>query len=286
MNLRLLSSVTFVLTAFACYAQEELTATEQEVFNAHKAELAMRSEIAGEDTYTEMCMKYHVPKSQSKKLAELLKLREKRKATYDYIYPSSTVNRTRAKMAVDSAFQDKIDAILIPFNDMSGENISLALRGRKAFKLDDAQYEYLMNNALSMCKRIRKDRRTDVWNEEMSILRKTLSKKQFESLLVEKNLHTVTIRTRAAWKKLHDEGLTEELDSVSDCARLYMHFMEEEKIRCVYRNFSTERKKRLAELDKGMPKIAKMYYALTKKESDDKKRKQQQESNKPKGIIW
>lgn len=113
-------------------------------------------------------------------------------------------------------------------------------------------------------------------------MRNTLGKKMFNSFLIQKNASVVTRRMKESWKKLRDAGLTEGLDSVSDCARMYMFYMEQEKIKSVYKNFSTERKKRLAENDKQMPKAVKMYYALARKEREAKK----SESEETKGLVW
>ncbi len=282
MGKRVLSCVLTVIVTLGAYAQNEFTDSERKVFEEHENEIISRSRIAGEDAHAELCMKYNVPKSQSEKLASMLVERERRKAVYDYIYPSSPRLRAQAKLSVDSVYQYHVDEILIPYNKMSGENITFLLRRRKAFRLDDAQYEYLMKHAVEMCHKMRKDRKADVWDEEMAVMRNTLGKKMFNSFLIQKNASVVTKRMKESWKKLRDAGLTEELDSVSDCARMYMFYMEQEKIKSVYKNFSTERKKRLAENDKQMPKAVKMYYALARKEREAKK----SESEETKGLVW
>lgn len=282
MNKSFLTCMLFAFVTLGGYAQNDLTDSEREIFNAHKDDIKSRSRIAGEDAHAELCIKYNVPKSQSKRLESVLMEREQRKATYDYIYPSSPKLRAQAKLSVDSIYQDRVDEILIPYNKMSGENITFLLRRRKAFKLDNAQYEYLMNHAIAMCRKMRNDRKADVWNEEMDVMRNTLGKKMFNSFLIQKNAPEVTKRMKGSWKKLQDAGLTEGLDSVADCARMYMFYMEQEKIKTVYKNFSTERKKKLAENDRQMPKVVKMYYALARKERDAKKT----QDKETKGLIW
>ncbi len=282
MKQRFLLCVLLSFMTVGIYAQDDFTASERDVFDVHKDEIISRSKIAGEDAHAELCMKYNVPKSQHKRLESVLMTREQRKAVYDYIYPSSPQLRAQAKLSVDSIYQDYVDAILIPYNKISGENITFLLRRRKAFKLDEAQYEYLMTHAVEMCRKMRKDRKADVWDEEMEILRSTLGKKMFNSFLIQKNASEVTKRMKASWKKLQEAGLAGELDSISDCARMYMFYMEQEKIKTVYKNFTAERKKLLAENDRQMPKAVKMYYALTRKERESKKA----EENKTKGLVW
>lgn len=88
---------------------EERAATEK-----HKKELARRSRLNGEEAFATLCIKYYVPKSKSKELSDLVMLRERRKAAYDYIYEKSPARRASAKLAIDSAFQDSIDVRLIP----------------------------------------------------------------------------------------------------------------------------------------------------------------------------
>lgn len=73
-----------------------LTDKERAATEKHKKELARRSRLNGEEAFATLCIKYYVPKSKSKELSDLVMLRERRKAAYDYIYEKSPAEQARS----------------------------------------------------------------------------------------------------------------------------------------------------------------------------------------------
>lgn len=282
MKLKSLLFVALVFMLKGVCAQEKLTLEEvKDTFNLYASEINASAKISAEDAATALCVKYYVPKSQRKKLYQIVKRREINKKIYDYVYPTSSRKRSYAKLHFDTLFQDSIDAILIPYNDISGENISYALKCKKAISLDSVQYRYMLDKAIGMAKKIRKNRKVNVWNEEMDVLKKTLTEKQIRTFFILKNAKKVTQKVRDTWSKLKDADLTNNLDSVSDCARAYMYYHEQQKIMDIHKYYGTPRKKNLAELDKRMPLIIKMYNALEKK-----KRAAESQKVVEKDFVW
>lgn len=256
---------------------EERAATEK-----HKKELAQRSRLNGEEAFATLCIKYYVPKSKSKELSDLVMLRERRKAAYDYIHEKSPARRASAKLAIDSAFQDSIDVRLIPFNKgISGENISFAMRLMPILNLDEAQSAYIVQKALDIAGQLRKNPRKNVWNDEINALRQSLNAKQLDCFFTHKNAGKVTSLMRQTWSKLCEAGMAARLDSARDCAQAYMYYMEQQKINDIYRYYGTSKKKYLAELSKRMPEMVRLNDSLGKR-----KRMEARKKEVGKEYIW
>lgn len=106
---------------------------------------------------------------------------------------------------MDSIYCDSIYRYLIPYNKISSENLTCALKFAKRIKLDEAQYEYLMSCALRMAHRLEKAPLTNVWNEEFDILEKSLTYKQLQSMLIlkhKKQYRRRWIKFGLSWKRL------------------------------------------------------------------------------------
>lgn len=259
----------------------EMTEEEKAAYTANAPEAVIRAGFNDEDALAELRMKYIVPQKDVARLRNLVRRRECRKIAYDYIYPSSPEQRVKEKLAIDSVFQDSIDAILIPNNAISGENISYAVKAAPALKLDAAQSEYILNHAIDIARRLRKSPRLNVWNEEFDVLRKTLTEKQLETMMMLKNGSKVTRRVRASWSRLNEAGLTADLDSARECAKTYMYYLKEQNIKDIYKYYGTSQKKHLAELAKQQPKIVVLCNAL-----DKKKRVADRPKNVGKDMVW
>ena len=252
-----------------------LTDDERAATEKHKKELAQRLRLNGEEAFATLCIKYYVPKSKSKELSDLVMLRERRKAAYDYIHEKSPARRARAKLAIDSAFQDSIDVRLIPFNQgISGENISFAMRLMPILNLDEAQRSYIMQKALDIARQLRKNPRKNVWNDEINTLRKTLNAEQLDCFFTHKNAGKATSLMRQTWSKLCEANMAARLDSTRDCAQAYMYYLEQQKINDIYRYYGTSKKKYLAELSKRMPEMVRLYDSLGKRKRMEARKKE------------
>ncbi|MBR1449441.1 MAG: hypothetical protein IJ588_11935 [Prevotella sp.] len=255
---------------------------EDSVLREHYEELKASAYTIYNEAYTALCLKYNVPKSARKPLRHWLALREERKVAQNYIYPDSIVKRVMAKNALDELYQDSIDIILIPYNsNISGENISYALKIASALNLDSAQHDYLKEQALVFARQLRENPRKDIWDQEMKILTNTLSKKQQDRFFSLKNGVKVGAKTRQTWEKLKDAGLTEELDSASEWARTVMYYSEEQKVWDLYKKNANLRKKNLAELSRQMPPAVRMLDALEKQ-----RRYEEKKGNAVKELVW
>lgn len=253
----------------------------------HKKEMKHRVGVATDDAFMAYCIKYHVPRSKNRQFYRLVGRREERKAAYDYIYPKAPAKRVRAKMAVDSLYEDSLNAILIPFNKISGENVSYALRIAKVNNVDSTQYEYLLSKALELARKLKKNPRLNVWNEDINTVRQTLTENQLKRFLALKNAGKVTAKMRTAWQKLAEAGLTAELDSARECSQAYMYYFEEQRINDFYKYYGTSKAKYMAELAKHTPKMVKMYDAIGKKARiAERKKKAAADKTVGKEFAW
>ena len=241
----------------------------------------------GYESSIEMRLTYNVPFDKMNQLTALIKNREMRKLCYNTIYADSLLKRVMCKMEIDSLYRDSINTILIPLPNsrISGENISLALQNSKSLRLDDAQYDNMMEQAVGMARQIRKNRTLNVWNWEMEVLRKTLTPDQLTYFFVIKNLDKVSAEIDNGWKKLADAGLTEQLDSIKEFPLAFRYYQEYYKIKDLYRYYGTSQKKHIAELEKRKPAMVQLLVTL-----DKNTREQENNKHKTKTIgkefVW
>lgn len=260
---------------------------EEEMLREGYAKIQNAVTNIGREKSLEMRLAYNVPFERMDKLFTFIKNREMRKYCYNTIYADSILKRVMCKMEIDSLYRDSINTVLIPLsgNKISGENISYALRSSEALQLDKAQYNYMMDKAVDMARRVHKDRTLNVWNEEMDVLRKSLTSKQLTYFFVIKNLDKVSADIDNGWKKLVNAGLSAQLDSAKEFPLAFKYYQEWYKIKDMYRYYGTSQKKYIAELEKHKPAMVQMIATLDKNEREQKKNKQKTKTI-GKEFVW
>lgn len=211
---------------------------------------------------------YVIPKDENKRLRNFVREREFKLICQDFLYRDSFSIRIKNKIDIEELYRDSIFMILIPIceNNISGDNLSYALSCKKYLELDSAQYNYLMGKALDIAKRLRKNRKTNVWNEEMEILKKCLSKNQLWSFFTNKNSVKVTNEYDRSWQKIKNHNLIEQLDSVNDTNEALTYMFKKQMIKDLYKNWGTSQKRYLSELDKNKPKMIQLLDSIAKGE--------------------
>lgn len=251
------------------------TIQEKEVYLANKELVDSMLDFRSREEVAKINHYFNVPEKDMTKLVFFVKNREFKYICQDILYKDSLDRRVKNKITIERVFQDSINTILIPTcqHHISGENLSYALHCRNMLDLDSAQYAYIMDKALSMARRIRKDYRVNLWNEEMKVLRKTLDKGQLWSFFRRKNYLKVLDEFDKAWDKLKKADLTEQLDSAKDAKEAIKYMHSRQMIKDLYRGYGTSQKKYLAELDKSKPKMMRMLDGIDKKARVEEKRK-------------
>lgn len=259
------------------------TAQEAEIYRQNRNRIDSLLLMRYSEEVMKIDLSFYVPKEGHEKLEYFVKSRELKLICQDFLYRDSLERRVQNKLLIERVFRDSINTILIPAysNRLSGENVSYALHCRKALGLDNIQYSLIMDKALDMARRIRRAPRTNVWNEEMEILKKTLDKRQLRTFFVNKNTVKVTDEFDKAWLRLKQAGLTEQIDSVKDVNDAINYLFSRQMVKDLYRHYGTSQKRYPAELDKNKPKIILLLNGLDKKERAVRK-----EETASKGFIW
>lgn len=291
MKNKTLLSIALAMMYSGASAQSSLrqVEAEEDTLHEHFMDIAKTVYPVEKECEVALYLKYNVPKNKARKMAYYIKERERRKACYNYIYKDSILTRVRCKLEMDSIYRDSINTLLIPVkgNRISGDNISLALMLSATLELDDAQYQYMMEKALAMARQLYQDPRSNVWNEEMDVLKKTLTPKQFNSFFLNKNGEKTTKEVDKGWQRLVDAGLAEQLDSATEIPRAYIYYHERQKIKDIFRYYGTPQKKNLAELDNRKPAMVRMIETLDN-ETRIIEQNKQKEKNKTVGkeFVW
>lgn len=272
----ILLSIALALLCPAAKAEVlRCTIQEKEVYLTNKELVDSMLDFRSREEVAKIYHFFNVPEKDMTRLVFFVRNREFKYICQDILYKDSLDRRVKNKITIERVFQDSINTILVPTcqHHISGENLSYALRCRNMLDLDSAQYAYIMGKALSMARRIRKDYRVNLWNEEMEILKKTLDKGQLWSFFRRKNAKKIWDEFDKAWDKLKEADLTEQLDSAKDAKEAIKYMHSRQMIKDLYRGYGTPQKKYLAELDKSKPKMMRMLDGIDKKARVEEKRK-------------
>lgn len=248
---------------------EKYACTPQEwnIYLSDSTQILHETNFNAEEMIVRWEKRYVIPKNKFRKFEHFVRACEFRKVCQNHLYADSLQKRIENKMTTENIYRDSIYKLLIPVceNRISGDNICLTLKMAKLLKLDESQYAYLMDKALDMAHRMEKNRSLNVWNEEITLLRNTLSNIQLNMYFYNKNAQAAKKDVEAGWSRLEKANLTKDLDIKKEKVEALKYYQELRKIKDIYRYYGTSQKKYLAELNKRMPKIALMLDALDKK---------------------
>lgn len=284
MGLRIFILTTVLMTCNIVFADNYIcTEQERDVYLSDSAQILSETEFAAQEMIVRWKKRYVIPRDKIQEFEHYVKNCEFRKVCQNHLYTDSLRLRVENKMATEDMFRDSIYTLLIPVcqNKISGENLCLTLKLAKSLELDSVQYTYLMDKAIDMAHRMDRSRTLNTWNEEIDLLRKTLTEKQLSIYFTKKNAQSVKKEVEIGWRILEDANLTEELDSVKDRLNAARYYQERQKIKDIYRYYGTSQKRCLTELNKHMPKMVLMLDAL-----DKKKRIKEKNGNIGKEFAW
>ena len=280
-----MKKIIFLLLCFVCVTQNTFSQIipfsdrELEIVSEYHDEMESRCNIAAEDAFSQLRLKYFVYPSFSEYLQSLFLERETRKASYDYMGLSSE-QRVVSKMMIDSLYQDSIDAKLLLYNDIAGEALSLALRLKSVLKIDDNVYHAILTDGIGIVRQKRNllNRNYDVL--EMNSLKRNLSRKQINTLLCTKNVKYVSLKTDSIWNKIQKAGLTESLDSVKEYARAYNYILQEKNIFDLYVGNEKLVRNNINDLKSHKPLVIRLLESL----NDGEKKEKNKSVNK--NMVW
>ncbi len=283
----LLIIVCGILSSRCVFAQSlSFTKEEKNVIKKRNGALGQSTQIVCEDALASIRIKYRVASKDKEHLAKLIYDREFRKLAHNYI-ENNPIQRMKEKMRIDSLFQDSIDALLIPYNhDISGKCISIALQFSDNLKLNSKKRKFLMDKALSFARRKRQNPTVLYAKEEMDALKKTLSRKQIEDILNEKNRIDASVSARRIWSDLEKAKLTEELDSANQMYLLNKYFSLDMMYHDYYVGDDEAMRNNLDELYKHRPTAIRMHEAIENRKRIEKSAKEEKKKKVSDTFAW
>jgi len=257
----------------------KMSELEYELTDSQKVLVQKTAYENAEDKYAEMTMKYYVPQIVTSDLYQLVLNQEKNKACCSVVYKHDLIKRVKSKLVVDSLYKDSIYTILIPFNNISGENIGFALRLCQRGLCKKAQQDKIMTKALELAHSLDINPRKNVWNEEIDFLEEILDKKQLKTFFELKTLDKINNDCRNAWKNLKEAGFSEQVDSAAEGGLVYAYFEEVNQINEQYKYRENFKNKNLGELYKHRPYAIRLLDGIYEK-------KHVEENNVGSEFVW
>ena len=286
MKSKVILSMAFIMLCLCVNARTlRCSDSEKEIYYLNKELIDSLLDFRFSEEIVKINNLYKVPVADRDKIEFYVKNREFRLICQEFLYKDSLQRRVQNKLYIEYLYQDSINSVLIPAykNNISGENVSYALYCRNVLKLDSAQYSFIMEKALDMARRIKKDYRVNIWNEEMDVLSKTLDKKQLNIFFRNKNAAKITDEYFKAWAKLKEANLTEQLDSAKDSNDAINYMFTRQMIKDLYRDRVSVQRRSLAELDKNTPKMIALLNGMEKKARMEEEKKNRTIS---KDFVW
>lgn len=262
-----------------------MTITEQVAYELHQAEIDSAVNFSGREKYYELRQTYKIPHDKISDLARYVALRERRRLTYDYIYPDDAGKRYVAKKNVDTQFQDSIDAILLLRNDLSGYYTSKILTAPPGRFITEAQYDSLMVRALAMCRKKRADPSIDLHDEDIAAMQAVLPDKEVSRYIRVFNNTEINRQLDEVWQKIKDYDLTQRYDSARACAQIYHYLQKEMVVKVIFKNKPDVQKQALRALAPERPEAYRMYKSLLLREDIEKKKQKENESKDRMSIF-
>ncbi len=268
----------------------QLSGREIPVYQEHPEEVERMAVFNGRERAAELLTEYYVPQRLRTRLFQFVLAQERRKVTYNYLYPDSVFKRIEHKRQVESECADSIDRILIPYNDISGPNLRIALEFPQDVSLKQRQYEAIMSRALVMRKERLKKPTINLWEREFLLLDSVLSKKQMRDFFVLKYARTITKEMDASWQTLKDHNLDSEIDSTKSCAQIYMYNLSLYQVNDLYKYNTEKRKASIKAIESKAPKAVQLLNGIKRKEQaeaalrakDKGKKKKEEKGN----LFW
>lgn len=293
MTMERLFILLFLLSSYAMSIQAQyyrasplrMTITEQVAYELYQAEIDSAVNFSGREKYYELRQTYKIPHDKISDLARYVALRERRRLTYDYIYPDDAEKRYAAKKRVDTQFQDSIDAILLLRNDLSGYYTSRILTAPPGRFITEAQYDSLMVRALAMCREKRADPSIDLHDEDIAAMQAVLPDKEVSRYIRLFNNTEINRQLDEVWQKIKDYDLTQRYDSARACAQIYHYLQKEMVVKVIFKNKPDLQKQALRALAPERPEAYRMYKSLLLRE-DIEKKKQKENESKDRMLIF
>ncbi len=237
-----------------------MTIIESVAYEVYKSQIDSIVNIVGPKEIDLLWAK--TPSNKEADLARYITLRERRKCTYDFIYPRNDEKRLAARQRIDTQFQDSIDAILMLYPGMTGRYTQYLLLSPRGELCSKAQYDSLVVKGLAMYRKKLANPAIDLHNDDIAALQSTLSDYELHEHIRFASLKQTYMQTQKIWRILDKNDLTQYYDFVQAYPELY-HFVQKETVaKELYKNNPQRLMQALNSLQKEMPDTYRAYLLL------------------------
>ncbi len=237
-----------------------MTVIESVAYEVYKSQIDSIVNIVGPKEIDLLWAK--TPSNKEADLARYITLRERRKCTYDFIYPRNDEKRLAARQRIDTQFQDSIDAILMLYPGMTGRYTQRLLLSPRGELCSKAQYDSLVVKGLAMYRKKLANPAIDLHNDDIAALQSTLSDYELHELIRFACLKPAYKQTQEIWRILDKNDLTQYYDFERAYPELY-HFVQKETVaKELYKNDPQRLMQAFNSLQKEMPDTYRAYLLL------------------------
>lgn len=245
------------------YCRLAISPVEAVAYDLYKEQVDSIMKVEGYNALNAILTTYMFSSQDRKRIAQYIKLRELRKATYRFIDPVDTSRRRASCNRIDAIFQDSIDALLIKRNDVSGKNITKVIRSAGFQRLGDSARYALMHHAIKLCQYRRENSATDLHRQEIAILRQFLSERNLEHLVGTGYQEQSDMQAREIWHRLKMAHCTARYDSTLECGQISNYLQKKAAVKSVYSGTSMLSAK-VDSITRKRPDIYRLYLSIMK----------------------
>lgn len=205
-----------------------LKGNDRDVYVKNESEIKKLTAVVAGDEAQSLAIKYKLNAKEVVKVKDILFKREFDKMIYNYLYPNQDSLRYSKKLQVEKQYKPElIKYLFINEKNVNCYNSWLIYSNRKAFVLSDNQVESIIETVINI-NLLREDESNTNFDQrgyELKAFCKILSAEQFNVYLETKLYDEVKKETDNSWKKLKENGLSFDLDSLRATTELFRYQM-------------------------------------------------------------
>ena len=246
---------------------KELDSQEKELLQTYESELKQSTQMAFEDKFVGYMLRYGLDweGKEANQLNQILYQQELRKQMCDYYIPQDPLKRFQKKRSIEGEYEEAIYKILALHDNMGLPNLFLAIYNKEPLKLSESQFEAIQSKMLQMRRQVKNNPGKYYWGDELITLEETLNGEQLDHYFRIKNAGKATRFSKVIWQRLKEAGMTNDLDSTSSFARIYVHQVKILQATDMYWNDETKKREAWAAIDKYAPVEIRRTYSISRK---------------------
>lgn len=239
---------------------------EKNLLRIHEKELKRYTQLITEELWHEKVTSYGIePNSEdATKLFDLIYERELRKQMRNIYLSENLEERYKDKRNIDQEYEDAICRVMAPYWNMGLPNLYKAILYREGINLTDTQYENIVTNMIRLKSKAER-MYGNMWGDELKVLKEVLTGEQLDTYFRAKNARIATRDSQLAWQRLKDAGMTNDLDSATAVARIFIHKLKILQATDLYWNDENKKREAWTAIDYYAPMEMRRVYSINRK---------------------